>query len=325
MCTAVSFQGNSFYFGRTLDLECSYEEKVVITPRNVPFSFRFLPAIPHHHALIGTAHVEQGQALYYEAANERGLAMAGLNFPASACYHRSDRRRDNVASFEFIPWVLGQCATLGEAKALLARVNIVDEAFSPSLPPATLHWMIASREGSLVVESTKEGLQVYDDPVGVMTNEPPFPIQMLNLTNYMNVSPDPPVNNFAPGLDLKPYCRGMGGIGLPGDLSSPSRFVRAAFTRLHSACQPDCEESCVSQFFHILNSVAQTRGCVHLEDGQLELTVYSCCCNVDQGIYYYTTYKNPQLTAVHLHHVDLEGSTITVYPMLCQLQVLDQN
>ena len=198
MCTAVGFQGKDFYFGRTLDLECSYDEKVVITPRNYPFSFRFLPPIHRHHAMIGVAHVVRGCPLYYEAVNEKGLGMAGLNFPGNACYQAEAQGKDNVASFEFIPWVLAQCATLPEVRALLDRLNLVDVAFSPELPPATLHWMIASRDGALVVESTKDGLQIYDDPVGVMTNEPPFPYQMLNLSNFMTVSAQPPVNLFAP-------------------------------------------------------------------------------------------------------------------------------
>lgn len=325
MCTAITFQGKDFYFGRTLDLEYSYEEKVAITPRNYPFSFRFLPPIHRHHAMIGIAHMAQGCPLYYEATNEKGLGMAGLNFPGNACYGKERTGADNVASFEFIPWVLAQCGTLGEARALLTRLNLVDAAFSPQLPPSPLHWMIASREGSIVVESTKDGLQVYDDPVGVMTNEPPFPFQMLNLSNFMTVSPHPPVNLFAPDVPLVPYSRGMGGIGLPGDLSSASRFVRAAFTRLNSVCDADCEEACVTQFFHILGSVAQQRGCVHLEDGALELTVYTCCCNADKGIYYYTTYENPQLTAVHMDHTDLDSQTVTAYPLLRQLRVFDQN
>lgn len=325
MCTAITFQGKDFYFGRTLDLECSYEEKVTITPRNYPFSFRFLPPIHHHYALIGIAHVAGGCPLYYEASNEKGLCMAGLNFPGSAYYRKETAGRDNVATFEFIPWVLAQCATLSEARVLLDHINIVDAAFSPELSPATLHWMIASREGALVVESTGDGLNVYDNPVGVMTNEPPFPYQMTNLSNFMSVSAQPPVNYFAPDIPLEPYSRGMGGIGLPGDLSSASRFVRAAFTRLNSVCDGSCEESCVSQFFHILGSVAQQRGCVHLEGGKLEMTVYTCCCNADQGIYYYTTYENPQLTAVHLHHTDLDSQTITAYPLLHQLRVFEQN
>ena len=325
MCTAVGFQGKDFYFGRTLDLECSYDEKVVITPRNYPFSFRFLPPIHRHHAMIGVAHVVRGCPLYYEAVNEKGLGMAGLNFPGNACYPAAAPGKAHVAAFEFIPWVLAQCATLPEVRALLDRLNLVDAAFSPELPPATLHWMIASRDGALVVESTKDGLQIYDDPVGVMTNEPPFPYQMLNLSNFMTVSAQPPVNLFAPDVTLQPYSRGMGGIGLPGDLSSASRFVRAAFTRMNSVCDADCEEACVGQFFHILGSVAQQRGCVQLEGGKLEMTVYTCCCNVDKGIYYYTTYENPQLTAVHMHHVDLDGQSITAYPLLRQLRVFEQN
>lgn len=325
MCTAISFQGKDFYFGRTLDLEWSLNEKVVITPRSYPFSFRFLPPIHRHHALIGVAHVADGYPLYYEAVNEKGLGMAGLNFPGSAKYQQQSQTLDNVATFELIPWVLSQCATLGEARALLQRVNPVGLAFNPELPASPLHWMIASREGALVMESTKDGVQLYDNPVGVMTNEPPFPYQMLNLTNYLNVSHCPPENRFAPNLDLKPYSRGMGGIGLPGDLSSASRFVRAAFTKLNSVFDPESEESCVSQFFHIMGSVAQQRGCVELEGGKLEVTVYTSCCNADKGIYYYSTYENPQLTAIRLDHVDLDAQTLTAYPLLRQMRVFEQN
>lgn len=325
MCTAVTFSGKDFYFGRTLDYEFSYEEKVTITPRNYPFSYRSLPPNHHHFALIGVAFINRGYPLYYDATNEKGLSMAGLNFPGNACYQEEKPGFDNVATFEFIPWVLSQCATVAQAKVLLRKINLTNASFSPDLPPSPLHWMISDKNAAIVVESVEEGLKVYDNEVGVMTNEPPFPYQMLNLSNYMNVSRQPPKNHFAPGIDLKPYSRGMGGMGLPGDLSSASRFVRAAFTRLNSVCDDGCEEACVNQFFHILGSVDQQRGCVEVEPGKFEVTIYTSCCNVDKGIYYYTTYDNSQITAVHLHHVDLDAQALTAYPLLRETHILSQN
>lgn len=83
MCTAITWNG---YFGRNLDLWYSYGESVVITPRNYPFSFRLAGEMAHHYALIGIAHVADGVPLYYEATNEKGLSVAGLNFPGNACY-----------------------------------------------------------------------------------------------------------------------------------------------------------------------------------------------------------------------------------------------
>ena len=314
MCTAVSFLKGDHYFGRNLDLEYSYNETVTVTPRNVPFVFRCGVTLDNHYTLIGVAHVEEGYPLYYDATNEKGLSMAGLNFPVSTDYKQPVSGKDNITPFEFIPWVLGRCANLSEARRLLERVNLTEIAFSEKFPLTPLHWMVSDRSGSLTVECVREGLRIHENPVGVLTNEPPFPVQMWNLCNYMGLSNQPAVNRFAPEVELQAISRGMGGMGLPGDLSSQSRFVRAAFVRLNSVCG-DSEQECVSHFFHILGSVAQQRGCVVLEDGGLELTVYSSCCNTDRGIYYYRTYAGSHIHAVDLHREDLDGDRLSVYPM----------
>lgn len=324
MCTAVSFVTRDHYFGRTLDLEVSFREEVVLTPRNFPLPLRMLGTMKRHHAILGMASVVAGYPLYYDACNERGLCMAGLNFPGNARYFPACEGKDNVASFEFIPWVLGQCASLEEARALLSRVNLCDVAFGDGLPASPLHWMIADRSGSLVVESMEDGLHVHENPVRVMTNNPPFPTHLWNLSNYMVLSEEQPSNTFAPSLPLKPYSRGMGGLGLPGDLSSASRFVKAAFTLHHSVCGEDEEES-VTQFFHILGSVDQQRGLVHMGGGKYEITYYTSCMNADKGVYYYTTYMNGQLTAVDMHKEDLEASALRAWPLVKTQQIRREN
>ena len=324
MCTAVSYQTKDHYFGRNLDLEFSYEEAVTITPRNFPLPFRRYGKLERHYALIGMAYTVENYPLYYDATNEKGLSMAGLNFPVSTDYKEEQPNRDNVAPFEFTPWILGQCADLKEARDLLERVNLVEIPFSQELPLSPLHWMVADRSGSLVVECARDGLRLHENPVRVLTNEPPFRVQMWNLCNYLGLSSQPAVNRFAPGVDLQAISRGMGAMGLPGDLSSQSRFVRAAFVRHNSVCGEGESES-VSQFFHILNSVAQQRGCVQMPDGRYEITVYSSCCNTDKGIYYYTTYENSQITAVDLHREDLDSNTLARYPLIQGQQIKTQN
>lgn len=324
MCTAVSFLRGEHYFGRTLDLECSYEETVTVTPRNYPFSFRSGPTLNNHYALIGVAHVEEGYPLYYDAVNEKGLGMAGLNFPVSASYQAQVNGRDNIAPFELIGWVLGRCAGLSEARRLLERVNLIHEPFSDTLPVTPLHWLVADRSGALVVESTVDGLHLYDNPVGVLTNEPPFPMQMWNLSQYMGLSCQPAINRLAPEVDLRAVSRGMGAVGLPGDLSSASRFVRAAFVGCNSVCEEN-EVARVGQFFHILGSVDQPQGCVRLENGALVRTVYASCCNTDRGIYYYRTYGDSHIRAVDLRREDLDGQTLSVYPMKEDWQPAFQN
>lgn len=315
MCTAITYHtSGGHYFGRNLDLDRSYDEAVAITPRNLPFAFRRAGTLQTHYAMVGMAHVADGYPLYYDAVNETGLSMAGLNFPASAVYQPEQAGRDNVTPFEFIPWLLGQCADLAQARQLLARVSLADIPFSDALPLAPLHWLIADQSGAIVAEPLAGGLKIHENPVGVLTNEPPFDYQMFHLNNHMQLTREAPRSSFAEGLELRPYCLGMGAMGLPGDLSSASRFVRAAFTRLNSVSGPSEEES-VSQFFHILGAVAQTRGCARAGEDRYEITVYSSCCSMDRGVYYYTTYENSQISAVDLHREDLDGAALAVYPL----------
>lgn len=323
MCTAVSFLSGDHYFGRNLDLEFCYKETVTITPRNYPFAFRCEQELPTHLALIGIATVGDGYPLYYDATNEAGLSMAGLNFPGNAFYGSKEKGMYNIAPFELIPWVLSQCKTVKDAQSLLRNTNPVGLHFSPSYPLSDLHWILADAKESITVEPRKEGLSITQNPVGILTNNPPFDYHLHNLKNYLSLSEKDPENRFAPCLDLKPYSRGMGAMGLPGDLSSASRFIKAAFTKLHSV-KPREESSAVNQFFHILGSVVQQEGCVQVGT-DYEKTVYSSCCNTNKGIYYYTTYENSQITAVYMHREHLDGAELASYPLLRTSHIRTEN
>lgn len=324
MCTAATYKTKDHYFGRNLDLEYSYNESVTVTPRNFVLNFCKMPDLKEHYAMIGMATVMNGYPLYYDATNEKGLSMAGLNFPGNADYKPLATGRDNVAPFEFIPWLLGQCADVSEARALLDRINLVDINFSPELPLAPLHWIISDRNESITVEPVRDGLRVYDNTVGILTNNPTFDYHMTNLCNYMGLSAEAPVNSFSDKVDLEAYSRGMGAMGLPGDLSSASRFVKAAFTKLNSLSGSSESES-ISQFFHILASVAQQRGCVHMGEGKYEITVYSSCCNTDKGIYYYTTYENSQITGIDMRRENLDSALLISYPLITSQQIRMMN
>ena len=324
MCTAATYKTRDFYFGRTLDYEFSYHEEVTITPRNFPLPFRHLKEIRTHYAIIGMAYVFDNYPLYYDAMNEKGLAMAGLNFVGNAFFDESSEGKDNVAQFEFIPWILCQCASVSEAKELLKKIHLCNTPFNAYLPAASLHWIIADREEAITVECQKDGLHVYDNPVGILTNNPPFPQQMFRLNDFLHLSPRQPNNTFSDNLNLQTYSRGMGALGLPGDLSSQSRFVRASFVKMNSA-SGQAEEESVSQFFHILGSVDQQRGCCEVEENKYEITIYTSCCNADKGIYYYTSYNNHQITAVDMHREDLDSSALIRYPLILNQQIHYQN
>lgn len=324
MCTAATYKTKDFYFGRTLDHECSYSEEVTITPRNFPLSFRAMPTLECHYAMIGMAHVADDYPLYFDAVNEKGLAMAGLNFVGYADYKDPAADCDNVAHFEFIPWILGQCACVKEARQRIGRINLTNIPFSAELPPSQLHWIIADHDEAVTVESTKSGIHIYPNPAGILTNNPPFDQQMLHLNDYMHLSSLPPHNHFSDKLSFRPYSRGMGALGLPGDLSSQSRFVRAAFVKMNSVSAAT-ESKSVSQFFHILGSVDQTRGCCRIGDEEYETTIYTSCCNTDKGIYYYTTYDNHQITAINMHKEKLDDVFLIRYPLIYEEQIFFQN
>ena len=324
MCTAISFTTKDHYFGRNLDLEYSYIETVTITPRNYPLLFRKKESLNTHYAMIGIAYVHNGYPLYYDATNEMGLSMAGLNFPGNADYKPEISEKDNITPFEFIPWILGQCSTVKDAKVLLDKINLLEEHYNNKLPLSPLHWMISDRESSITVESVKDGLKIYENPVGVLTNNPTFDMQLFHLNNYMNLSPQKPENRFSDKVKLTRYSNGMGALGMPGDWSSQSRFVKTAFTKLNSVCG-DSEPESVSQFFHILGSVEHQRGCVDMGDNLYEITLYSSCCNTDKGIYYYRTYENSQITAIDMHQEDLDGEKVMTYPLIKEQQIKWQN
>ena len=327
MCTAITYTTKDHYFGRNLDLQFSYNDTVTTTPRNYVFNFRKMGVLVNHYAIIGMAYVADDYPLYYDATNEKGLSIAGLNFPENADYKPYAEGKDNITPFELIPWILGQCTTVTEAEALLKRINLLKENFSDKLPLSPLHWIIADKDRSITLESVKEGIKIYANSIGVLTNNPTFEHQIFNLNNYIHLSNEQPQNNFGGKthpLQLDLYSNGMGGLGLPGDTSSMSRFVKTSFVKLNSV-SGDCEAESISQFFHILKSVEMQNGIVDMGKDLYEKTIYSSCCNIDKGIYYYTTYENSQVCAVDMHREDLDGSKLVNYPLDKTLAIQYQN
>ena len=321
MCTAMSFTvANHHYFGRNLDLEISYGQQVVITPRNKPFNFHEVDDLNQHYALIGVAAVMNDYPLYFDAANEHGLAMGGLNYPDNAFYADSKAGYKNVASFELIPWVLGQCATVDEAKKLLTNVNVTNRQFSPNLPASPLHWLIADQTSAIVVESARDGVHVYDDPVGVLTNNPSFPKQLFNLNNYRTLSANTLANTFSDQVNLTDYSRGLGTRNLPGGMDAASRFGRAPFNKYNANWPEHDEIANIAQLFHVMHSVEQQSGLdqVATNPAKFEYTIYTVGDDLDKGSLYYTTYTNNQINCVDMNKGDLASQQLTSYPFINQ-------
>lgn len=325
MCTSILYGAGDHYFGRNLDLEVSLGQEVVVTPRDYPLNFRKMPALDHHYAIIGMAIVRDNYPLYFDGASEEGLGMAGLNFDGPSYYFPVMTGKDNVASFEFIPYVLSQCKNVEEAKKLLENVSLANLNFADKMQAAPLHWLIADRAGkSIVVESTISGLHVYDNPVNVLTNNPEFPGQLANLANYQSVSPAEPTNQLAPNVNLNTYSRGLGSHMLPGGMDSESRFVKEVFTLQHAPAGKNETEN-VTNYFHCLHAVEQQKGLDEVAPGQFEYTIYSDGINLATGTFYYTTYQNNQINAVQLRHVNLNSRDLAAFPLQEQQKIQMQN
>lgn len=326
MCTSFIYRTSAgSFFGRSLDLDSGFNEKVVITPRGYFFPLKNGQKLHTNHAMIGMAALAGSYPLYAEAANDAGLAMAGLNFPGNAVYHPAAADKENITPFELIPWILGQAGTVDEAEVLLRKVNLLNIPFAPQMPLAPLHFMIADSSRTLVAEPAEEGLLLYNDSFQVMTNNPPFPYHEWNICNYRHMSASDTAADFAAGqFALSAYAAGMGSIGLPGDPSSASRFVRAAFALANSPRNADTETA-VAQTFHILENVAMVDGSVVCQGGGHDITRYVCCIDLQSGTYFYRTYYNSRTVAVSMRENLRNTAALTVYELRTEQDILQEN
>lgn len=290
MCTAINENKIFHLFGRTLDLEYSYNENVVICPRRFQFQFIHEGKIYEHYAIIGTAHIADGIPLYYDGMNEKGLCVAALRFSELAYYHEKKPEGRNLASFELIPWILCNCESTTEAQKLLKEINVTPESFSEKLPSTPLHWLIGDKERSIVVESVREDFKIYNAPHGVLTNAPDFPTQCRILEKH-----------------------GDGGEPILGDLSSTSRFIRAVHAKTYTI--PTEERTpAISRFFHLMSTVTQPHGLFRADEKQLR-TVYTSCMDTERLTYYFTTYDCRKIRGVRMKNAHLDLDTITEFPM----------
>ena len=304
MCTSLALPtaDGRHVFGRTLDLDEHFGERVILTPCRFSFSFADCHPMSRHYALLGMAAVADGYPLYADAMNEKGLCMAGLRFAESAAYSpRPQTGRLNFAPWELIPYLLGTCATVGEARAALGDIWVVDKPFSDTVGTAPLHWHMVDADpthGGLVIEVTAEGMKVYDAQAGVLANEPPYPAQLTALRK-------------ATAADH-----------LPAGYDSPARFARAATLRrwwLERGSTPAAEDGetptadyAVAQLFSLLGAVSPTAGAVMTENGCCHRTLYTCCMDTAAGAYSYKTESHPSVRTVAFHGLDLNGNKVVV-------------
>lgn len=328
MCTSFSIQskmGHNF-FGRNLDLAYSVNESPIIIPRNYELEDKVTrDRVRNKRAIIGMGTVIDHHPSMIDAMNEDGLVCAGLNFEGFAYFEEKPvQGKTNITPYDFIYWTVSNFETINEVKAAISNLELVDVPLNDKTPVPTLHWMITDKTGeSIVVEKTKENLEVFNNPVGVMTNQPTFDWHLMNLNRYLYVKPKQPKPVKWSDMELNMRGVGAGTLGLPGDSHSISRFVKIAYARSH---MPDIEDdlSAVTQCFHMLDYVKMVKAGV-ITEGLEEKTTYSICMDQENGILYYKNYGNNRINAVNMHSEELDKDELIILPYQTDQDINFQN
>lgn len=311
MCTAIRF--GKRYFGRTLDFERGYGEEIVIVKRG---ALRLLDA-ENRYAIMGVGVVKSRRPLYFDGVNEWGLCGAALNFPTLAVYCDKCEVGTAISSSQLISFALGFCRSVSEVREMLEKICISDEGADENTPPTPLHWIFADGREAITVESVKEGLRVYDNPIGVLTNAPDFNYHMTRLADFAALQAENPDRCFT---HSPPYSRGMGAIGLPGDFSSSSRFVRAAFIKENMKVA-EGEEGDVSRIFSAIAPLEVPPGCVLNDEGEAVVTRYTAVIDMENPTYYLTTSACRTIRSISLSDIDESVGKIYSVPFYCEEKI----
>lgn len=329
MCTGLTLETKDgcHLFGRSMDIPLEFNQSVNFIPRN--FSWKNVvtnESSKTKYAILGMATIIDEHPMFADGLNEMGLSCAGLYFGGFAEYEEDIiSEKENMGPYDLILWALGNFQNLTELKDALKNLNIVNKPFSPSVPLPLLHWIVSDKSGnSIVIEKTKDKLNIFDNPIGVLTNSPPFDWHLINLRQYIGLRPKQSDNIKFINLEIAPFSQGSGAFGLPGDFTSPSRFVRATFLKNNITCI-DNEAEGITGFFHILSNCSMPSGSILTTDNHNYKTIYTAAMCLETGTYYYHTYDNRQINSINLFKEDLNSKEIKSYPYRNKQSIFCEN
>lgn len=306
-----------------MDLDYSFNEKAIIIPRNYKINFKKTKSITSHFAIIGIGTIVDDYPLLAEASNEKGLAIAALNFKNNATYYLEKEDKINLAPYELMLYLLAKCENVTQVKLALNNINVIDIDFNDTVKNTPLHFMVSDLSHSIVIETLKDKMYVYDNPYNVLTNNPPFNYQIHNLNNYMSLGIKDPINNFDSNLKFNTYSLGLGALHLPGDYSSSSRFVKTLFIKNNMEMFNN-EFDNVKAFFNCLESVKMIKGIVITDKGY-EYTRYTSCINLNKSLLYYKTYDNPYINVIDMYLEDIDSSKLIRHELITSFKISKQN
>lgn len=305
MCTAITLQSQQAegFFGRTMDFSYDIQPELYIVPKNHIWNNPLnMSLIRNQYSFIGIGQKLDGIFGFFDGVNEKGFAAASLYFAGYAQYNTKLPHSNSqpIASFDFLHYILGRCSSIQDLRTLLRNISIIGLPDPVTQTVAPLHWIATDKTGkSVVIEQTKKGLKLFDNPIGVMTNSPDFEWHMTNLRNYLEVSPEQTEEVFWENIRLKPFGQAGGTMLLPGGYTSPERFIRTAYLKTHVPKPKNAIEVIIS-CFHIVESVSIPRGAVISSRNTYDYTKYTAFINTNTCEYFFKTYDNLQIVRASL-------------------------
>ncbi len=305
MCTAMTLQSQSReqFFGRTMDFSHDIIPQLYIVPSAYQWnnSFNNKP-LRDSYRFIGLGQELDGMLGFFDGVNEEGFAAAVLYFAGYARYDAkpAGRAAEPIASIDFLHYILGRCASVKELSELIHQINIIGIPDPVTNTVAPLHWIATDRSGAcVVIEPTERGLEMINNPMGVMANSPNFQWHMTNLRNYMGVAPTQTEEVFWDKIRLTPFGQAGGTCPLPGGFTSPERFVRTAYLKAHLP-QPKDSMEAIAACFHIMESVSIPKGAVISSRNTYDYTKYTAFINTNTCEYFFKTYDSISVTTAGL-------------------------
>ena len=285
MCSTFKFKN---CMGRNYDYEVSYDEEVIFIPKEEP-------VCQNQYDIIGIGSgLFKDYPMLYDAMNSQGLCMSGLAFTDNAVYYPFNKSKLNIPVWNMIPYILGNSKSVKDFKNGFTgeyNLNITDTPFNEQTPNAELHWFLCDKEEAVVIESTEDGLQIYDNSLGTMTNNPPFNKQ-VEYCNIDFIGEDKENSLQEIGKEWK--TRGLETLGLNGDYTSSGRFERLTWLK-QKLEKYDVEDSVIGSF-KLCQSVEQLYGCTPVGN-KFEYTIYQSVYNMDE-LYLYTRKTNQLMPKV---------------------------
>lgn len=272
MCTSLKYKT---CMGRNYDYEQSFNEEVrIIDEREFDNKYKIIG--------VATGFIKDFPLLY-DGMNQEGLCISGLAFEGNAKYFDASSDKNNIPSFRLPLEILGQFSNVEDAEKYLNSANITNEAYSEEFPPSDMHWLICDKNKAIVVESTPQGLNIYDAETGVLTNNPPYP-------NQLEMARDT-LKSVGKNEDtIKYHSRGKETYGLLGDYTSFTRFSKLSYIKEQLENSNNDFDN-VSQTFHLLSSVEQIYGLTHVDD-KFEYTIYSVVYDMENLKIHYKLYDD---------------------------------